>query len=169
MNLQMKIFQMMILTQFNFKMKNLIFIFFFCFSLLNGQNDLDLSYYFKNLDNLHQDIPKPSSITLGNKEVGFSHVSHDRLVQYMETLAQKSERVNISHTGETFEGRPLVLLTITSEENHKNLTKIKSDHLNLNFSDNNDLNFENMPVVIYQGYSIHGNEPSGSNAALLYA
>ena len=55
----------------------------------------------------------------------------------METLAQKSERVNISHTGETFEGRPLVLLTITSEENHKKLTKIKSDHLNLNFTDNN--------------------------------
>ena len=26
-----------------------------------------------------------------------------------------------------------------------------------------------MPVVIYQGYSIHGNEPSGSNAAMLYA
>ena len=26
---------------------------------------------------------------------------------------------------------------------------------------------ENMPIVVYQGFSIHGNEPSGSNAALL--
>ena len=160
---------MMILTQFDCKMKNLFFIFFFCFSLVSGQNDLDLSYYFKNLDNFNKDIPKPSSITLGNKEVGFSHVSHDRLVQYMENLAQKSERVNLSHTGQTFEGRPLVLLTITSEENHKKLEKIKSEHLKLNFSENNDHNFDEMPVVIYQGYSIHGNEPSGSNAALLYA
>ena len=133
MNLQMKIFPMMILTQFDCKMKNLFFIFFFCFSLVSGQNDLDLSYYFKNLDNFNKDIPKPSSITLGNKEVGFSHVSHDRLVQYMENLAQKSERVNLSHTGQTFEGRPLVLLTITSEENHKKLEKIKSEHLKLNF------------------------------------
>ena len=124
---------MMILTQFDCKMKNLFFIFFFCFSLVSGQNDLDLSYYFNNLDNFNKDIPKPSSITLGNKEVGFSHVSHDRLVQYMENLAQKSERVNLSHTGQTFEGRPLVLLTITSEENHKKLEKIKSEHLKLNF------------------------------------
>ena len=28
---------------------------------------------------------------------------------------------------------------------------------------------QNMPVVVYQGFSIHGNEPSGSNAALAYA
>ena len=26
-----------------------------------------------------------------------------------------------------------------------------------------------MPIVLYQGYSIHGNEPSGTNAAMLYA
>ncbi len=26
-----------------------------------------------------------------------------------------------------------------------------------------------MPIVLYQGFSIHGNEPSGSNAAMLYA
>ncbi len=26
-----------------------------------------------------------------------------------------------------------------------------------------------MPIVVYQGFSIHGNEPSGSNAALLVA
>ena len=26
-----------------------------------------------------------------------------------------------------------------------------------------------MPIVVYQGFSIHGNEPSGSNSALLLA
>jgi murein tripeptide amidase MpaA len=31
------------------------------------------------------------------------------------------------------------------------------------------LNDNNRPIVIYQGFSIHGNEPSGSNAALLIA
>ena len=84
----------------------------------------------------------------------------------MENLAQKSERVKLSHTGQTFEGRPLVLLTITSEENHKKLEKIKSEHLKLNFSENNDHNFDEMPVVIYQGYSYM--ETNQVEAMLLY-
>ncbi len=37
-------------------------------------------------------------------------------------------------------------------------------------SNSNDINnFNNLPLVVYQGFSIHGNEPSGSNASLLLA
>ena len=31
------------------------------------------------------------------------------------------------------------------------------------------LDIANMPTIVYQGFSIHGNEPSGSNAGLLVA
>ena len=133
-----------------------------------SQTNFDLSYFLKNHKSYNQSIPKPSEFTLGNMEMGNSHISHDRLVQYMSALANASERITITNRGETFEGRPLILLTITSEENHKNLESIRTNHLDIN-STKTIVDFSKMPVVIYQGYSIHGNEPSGSNAAMLYA
>ena len=139
------------------------------FSLITySQTNFDLSYFLKNHKSYNQSIPKPSEFTLGNMEMGNSHISHDRLVQYMSALANASERITITNRGETFEGRPLILLTITSEENHKNLESIRTNHLDIN-STKTIVDFSKMPVVIYQGYSIHGNEPSGSNAAMLYA
>ncbi len=139
------------------------------FSLITySQTNFDLSYFLKNHKSYNQSIPKPSEFTLANMEVGNSHISHDRLVQYMSALANASERITITNRGETFEGRPLILLTITSEENHKNLESIRTNHLDIN-STKTIVDFSKMPVVVYQGYSIHGNEPSGSNAAMLYA
>ena len=69
--------------------------------------------------------------------------------------------------GKTFEDRPLLLLTITSPENHKNIKTIQSEHIKA--TETNSANSEDRPIVVYQGFSIHGNEPSGSNAALLVA
>ena len=149
-------------------MKNLSYLLFF-FSLISfSQFDHDISYFLKDSKSYNQNIPKPSDFTLGKKEVGNSHISHDRLVQYMTVLANSSDRITISNRGETYEGRPLVLLTISSKENQKNIEFIRKKHLSLN-SNNNIEDLSEMPVVIYQGYSIHGNEPSGSNAAMLYA
>ena len=62
----------------------------------------------------------------------------------------------------------MILLTITSKNNHSNIEKIKENHMALSNS-NNITNFNNFPLVVYQGFSIHGNEPSGSNASLLLA
>ena len=87
----------------------------------------------------------------------------------MYALANASKRIDIENRGFSYEGRPLVLLTITSEENHDKLIKFKRSHIDYidGKSDNKSSNFYSRPVVIYQGYSIHGNEPSGTNAAML--
>jgi hypothetical protein len=145
------------------------FILFISINLFSQENH-NLNYYFGDLSNsLNPNIPKPSEFLLNQNEVGSSHVSHDRLVNYMYSLAESSERVSIENRGNSFEGRPLILLTITSKKNHKNLNEIRKNHLNQIDLKNKKSNFYDRPVVIYQGYSIHGNEPSGSNAALLYA
>jgi hypothetical protein len=86
----------------------------------------------------------------------------------MTALANSSDRISISKRGKTFEGRPLILLTVTSKENHQKIESIRKEHLSLN-TNNSKKDYSQMPVVLYQGYSIHGNEPSGSNAAMLYA
>lgn len=152
-------------------MRKIFYIIFLISFSLNSQDNFDLNYYFKNkLDSFNPNIPKPSDFLLKQKEVGSSHVSHDRLVQYMYALANSSKRIRLKKTGETYEGRPLLTLIITSEKNHSNLDIIRENHLKyLSSTNNKDSDFYNRPVVIYQGYSIHGNEPSGSNAALLYA
>jgi hypothetical protein len=134
-----------------------------------SQEKIDLSYYFgEELQYFDPEIPKPNSFLLSKGEVGSSHVSHDRLVQYMYALANSSSRILIEDRGNTYEGRPLLLLTISSEKNLNKLDEIRKNHLSYTVGNNKKQSY-NRPIIIYQGYSIHGNEPSGSNAALLYA
>jgi hypothetical protein len=132
-----------------------------------SQDDLDLSYY------LPQDISYDENITTPQEILGYVpgewHVTHDLLLTYMRTLAEESPRITIETRGKTYEGRPLILLTITSPENHNNLEQIRQDHLKLTRENSSNLNTANMPIVVNQGFSIHGNEASGSNAALLAA
>ncbi len=127
----------------------------------------DLNYYLPDIK-YDKNIPSPEEF-LGY-QVGEWHVSHDQLVSYMKELARKSDRMTIETYARSYENRPLLLLTVTSPENHKNIDKIQKSHQSLSTSkDGAKMNTANMPSVIYQGYSVHGNEASGANAALLYA
>ncbi|TRY33339.1 M14 family zinc carboxypeptidase [Aliiglaciecola sp. M165] len=127
-----------------------------------SKSDLD---YLPSSIKYDPSIPKPADI-LG-APVGQWHVRHDQLVRYMEVLAERSDRITILETGRTHENRKLVLLTITSPTNQQNIENIQQAHLQkvqtgrkTNDSD---------PLVFYMGYSVHGDEPSGANAALLIA
>jgi hypothetical protein len=146
-------------------MKHLVLTLFFFSTFIHAQKTLDLSYYLPQNTTYNKDIPTPKSV-LGH-EIGKWHVTHDKLVQYMYALAEASDRVSIEDRGKTFEDRPLILLTITSPENHNRLESIKSAHVNA--TNTNTADAANRPIVVYQGFSIHGNEPSGSNAALVAA
>ena len=108
-------------------------------------------------------IPTPEQI-LG-AEVGEWHVRHDQLVTYMRALANASDRITIEETGRTHENRPLLLLTITAPDNQSRIDTIRKNHLDAWKSGNSPK--EGDPLVFYMGYSIHGNEPSGSNAAMV--
>ena len=111
-------------------------------------------------------IPTPKSV-LG-AEVGEWHVRHDQLVNYMYAVAEASDRVSISEYARSYENRPLLLLTITSPENHKNIEKLKREHVQLTDPANSSkLDISGMPAVIQLSNSVHGNEPSGSNSALV--
>ncbi len=135
--------------------------------LLYAQNTVTLEYYLPQNITYDPDIPKPSEI-IGH-EVGQWHVTHDKLLFYMNTLAAASDRITIENRGATFEDRPLLLLTVTHPENHQNLESIRKDHLKLSEGNGTVLDTSNMPIVVYQGFSIHGNESSGANAAIAYA
>ena len=144
-------------------MKKTIQIIVLLFSIsLNSQTHL--SYYFNNSEKFDQTIPKPSEV-IGH-EVGEWHVTHDKLVQYMYAIANSSDRIIIEETGKTYENRPLLILKVSSPDNLKNLEKIKENHIKIT-NGKKISEFTNMPAVVYQGFSVHGNEASASNAALL--
>jgi len=128
-------------------------------------SQVDLSYYLPQNISYNQNIPTPKSV-IGH-EVGEWHITHDKLVQYMYALANASDRITIENRGYSFEGRPILLLTITSPKNHQQLEQIREAHIAS--TENNSVDTSNMPIVVYQGFSIHGNEPSGSNASMLAA
>lgn len=135
---------------------------------LSAQEQFELSYYLPQNIQYNPSIPTPESI-IGHK-VGEWHVTHDRLVAYMKALDKASDRISLEDRGKTFEDRPLVLLTVTSPKNHKNIEDIRLNHLDITNAEVSDqLNLDSMPLVVYQGYSIHGNEPSGLNASMVLA
>ncbi|MBL7827621.1 MAG: zinc carboxypeptidase [Saprospiraceae bacterium] len=143
-------------------------VFFFCFFLdLRAQKPATLDYYLPNIS-YDPAIPTPASF-LGY-EVGEWHTSHDQLINYMRALDAASNRISLQEYGRSHENRPLLCLTITAPENFSNLERIQQERQQLANPDQSDkVDLKNAPAVYYMGYSIHGNETSGSHAALLVA
>ena len=124
-------------------------------------------YYFKEKAPFNADIPTPEEF-LGY-EIGEHHTRHDLIVAYLTKLAEISDRASIEVYGKTHEKRKLVMFTVTSSENLKNLETIKLNHLQFVNPAKTPKNYEEVPVIIQLGYNVHGNEPSSSEAALLTA
>ena len=167
MNHQMNLL-MLVLTTFNqlISMRFFYILLFISIGVCAQNPKYDLDYYFSEFETPNSSIPTPKEI-IGH-EVGEWHVTHDKLVQYMYALADASNRITIEDRGKTFEGRPILLLTITSEDNHNNINQIIANHKKIT-EFNENISTEDQPIVVYQGFSIHGNEASGSNASLLLA
>lgn len=129
----------------------------------------DLKYYLPEGVSYNPSIPKPKDIIY--HEVGEYHITHDRLVNYMKAIAAAApDRVKLETMGFTYENRPQVLLIITSPNNHKRLEEIRQQHLLLSDpAKSASVSIDNMPIVVWIGHSIHGNEASGANASLLEA
>lgn len=111
-------------------------------------------------------IPSPEAF-LGYP-VGSHHTRHDRIVAYLEKLAELSEQATFHQYGQTYEHRPLVILTVSSRENMANLEQLRVRHLNINDPSKNEP-YQDLPVFVNLGYNVHGNEPSSAEAALLTA
>lgn len=125
-----------------------------------------LDYFLPDGVTYDEKIPTPKDV-LG-AEVGEWHVRHDQLVNYMYAVAEASDRVTISEYARTYENRRLLSLVITSPENQENIELIKQEHVALSDpARSGDYNVDNMPVVVQMSYSVHGNEPSGTNASLV--
>lgn len=112
-------------------------------------------------------IPTPEAV-IGHV-VGTRHTTPSQLVDYFRAVGAVSDRVVVRQHGRTHEGRPLIHAVVTSPENHARLDAIQAANQRLSDAPGavRDADLAGMPAVVLMGYSIHGNEASGSEAALL--
>ncbi|MCX2744483.1 M14 family metallopeptidase [Mangrovivirga sp. M17] len=145
---------------------SILVLFFISFQNIFSQ--VELSYYLPEGQTYDQSVVKPSEV-LGF-EVGEWHASHDKIVSYAYELSESSSRVKLFKTGETYENRPTLLMAISHPDNIARLDDIKQKHALITDGDpSNDPDLSDVPVVVWMGYSVHGNEASGANAGLLAA
>lgn len=102
-------------------------------------------------------------------DIGERHLSHAQLASYVRLLAQESPRISVEQYATTHGGRPLLLLTITSEGNRQRLEEIQKAHRQLTKPNSGRVDLGELPAVINMGYGVHGDEASATNCAPLVA
>ncbi len=110
-------------------------------------------------------IPTPEAV-IGHI-IGTRHTRPEQVVRYFEAVAEASHRVHVAEHGRTWEGRRLIHAVVTAEGT--DLEAVRQANLRLSDAPDEmgDAALGAMPVVAYMGYSVHGNEASGTEAALL--
>ena len=136
-------------------------------SILLIQTSLAQDYFLKRFEPYQSGISSPESF-LGYG-IGDQHTRHDLIVAYLEKLAEQSSRAKLIDYGKTHEGRRLVMLVVSSEENLGRLDEIRAEHLKSINPLSKESTDEDLPLIINLAYNVHGNEPSSSEAALLSA
>lgn len=94
--------------------------------------------------------------------LGSYFTRHHQVVDYFEQLEKNApSSIKIEQYGKTGENRDLIVAYISSEENLKNIDKIRQQH--------SELNSEEKISIVWLSYNVHGNETAGTEAAMLTA
>lgn len=149
----------------SFAKVTILLLFLLDFGRISCQKSLD--YYLPSIP-FSQNITTPEDFL--NYQIGEWHITHDQLYYYLKQICEESPQCILEEYARSHENKPLINLIISNSENIKNIDNIRKAHnqlvdprLKIN------INISSLPLVLYQGYSIHGNESSGANAAVLNA
>ncbi|HEX6308708.1 MAG TPA: M14 family zinc carboxypeptidase [Longimicrobiales bacterium] len=117
-------------------------------------------------------VPTPASV-LGY-EVGDRFTPHHLLMRYLERLAATSARVRLDTVAHSFEGREVMLVILTSEANHGRMDRIREDARRIadpRGAGQADLDAIGLrlPAIVWLGFTVHGPEASGVEAAIALA
>lgn len=116
----------------------------------------------------------PSLKSVLGYEMGEQFTPHADVERYFKTLAASSDRIKIEPYGKTYEGRELYTVVISAQKNLARLDAIRAadaklaDPRTTTSGEAQKLAAE-MPVVLWFGFNIHGNEPASSEAAMQVA
>ncbi len=98
-------------------------------------------------------------------ELGTSFTEHRDALRYFDYLQRSTAgMVQLDTLGETYEGRPLVIATLSSKENMSDLEGIRNRHLG-SITDDSDSG----KAIVWLSYNVHGDESVGTETALIMA
>ena len=134
-----------------------------------GVSNLAAQHPFNPAGSFDPAVPTPRSV-LGY-DVGERFTPHHLLMRYLERLAATSRRVRLDTVGVSFEGREVMLVTVTSEQNQGRLEAIRKDAAVMADPGSSSPALveqvaARMPVIVWLGHSVHGGEASGVEAAI---
>src|SRR5688500_2316881 len=113
-------------------------------------------------------VPTPQSV-LGY-QIGERFTPHHMIMRYLDRLAATSRRVKVDTVAHTFEGREVVMVIVTSEANQGRIDQIRADNARLATVSGSAAELDaiaaRLPAVAWLGFSVHGDEASGVEAAI---
>ncbi|MDH3214923.1 MAG: M14 family metallopeptidase [Candidatus Krumholzibacteria bacterium] len=136
-----------------------------------GVGDYDVPFYPQG--SYREDVQSPSEF-LG-VQVGSWPASHNDILRYLRYLEGQFANVFLVEYGETYEGRTLVYVVISSQKNADRLQDIKArtamlaDPRSLKDDRAAQKIIASHPATAWMAYGIHGDELSSSDAALQLA
>lgn len=113
-------------------------------------------------------VPTPQAI-LGY-ELGSRFTSHKDMMRYVERIAAASKRVKVDTVAHSFEGREMLIITVSSEANLARIAEIKRDAQRIAdprgaAAGDVDAAIRRLPAIVWLAHSVHGGEASGSKPA----
>jgi hypothetical protein len=134
----------------------------------------ELTYDAPFFPGLERDESIPTADSILGARVGSRIAHHAEILACFRAWAAASPRIRLEPYGTTHEGRELLVAVISAPENLARLDAIRADLGTL--ADPRGLSaaeaeriVRDSPAAAWLGYSIHGDETSGSDAALVIA
>lgn len=123
-----------------------------------------LDYYLVDGVSYDQTVLKPAEV-LGH-DIGDQPARHDLMVSYIRKIAEKSPRMMVETIGYSHEKRPILFITVSSPENLARIEAIKANHILRTDPARAEEASDDLPVVTWVNYGVHGAEASGMDSAL---
>jgi hypothetical protein len=98
--------------------------------------------------------------------LGVQFTYHHELVAYVEHVAANSDRVKLVPYGKTAQGRPLLVVVISSPENIKQLEAIRLNNLKRAGLVDGSVDAALDRAIVGLGFSVHGNEAAGIESSM---
>jgi len=100
-------------------------------------------------------------------ELGSQFTRHHQVESYFNHIANiKKNEVLLEYYGKTNERRNLMLAIVSSEENIRNIEKIRLNNLkNIGLAEGTP--DADLPAIVWLSYNVHGNEASSTEASML--
>ncbi|HYY57386.1 MAG TPA: M14 family zinc carboxypeptidase [Pyrinomonadaceae bacterium] len=147
----------------------LILLIILCAPFAEAQRD-DSRFDFYARGPFRESVPRPQSLL--RFDVGEFHTNYALMERVIERIAQAApERVRVMDIGETNEHRMMHLIAISSPENIARLEQIRATMARLSdprITSEQEAGrlIEEMPVVVWLNYTIHGNESASFEAMM---